>query len=82
MNVLIWDQRKYAYQGCFSTHWDRSFTPDVSSTTDGIQQCRDGCEDAGFAYFGLECPHTNTITGEQVVHCGKLQNFIVNNLQK
>merc|ERR1711879_472531 len=63
-----WDcvsTQMYTYRGCYTSTWDRSSTPDVPITEAGVQQCRDGCANAGFSYFGFECPHD----GGAEVHC-------------
>jgi len=59
------ENQRYSYSGCYSSGWDRSVTQDVPINAGGVITCRDYCNDAGYSYFGFECPHD----GGAEVHC-------------
>merc|ERR1740121_2922364 len=56
----------YAYHGCFlSLGWTR--VPNQPTTTAGVQECRDQCNQAGYEFFSFECPHDG---GRVACQCG------------
>ena len=58
----------YGYEGCYNgTVWENQRQSDVTADIGGVLQCRDDCENAGFSYFGLECPRSNN--GVLAMHC-------------
>jgi len=59
------NQASQHYVGCFSGGTAGNRRPDVPITAAGVQSCHDACKNAGFNFFGFECPHDN---GNEV-HC-------------
>jgi len=78
--------QKYAYVGCYSDSPAGQYRPpDVPTTIEGVQQCRDACADKGYKYFGFECPHGDQVhcecatgTGHQNIDQQKCKEFNVN----
>lgn len=50
------------YEGCFVGNTVVRPFGDVSNDMNGVEDCRKKCYDAGYAFFGMECPRST-------VHC-------------
>lgn len=69
------------YFGCFDSSKisdNRVYKNTVSLDIDGIWDCKNGCQNLGYQYYGFECPMQNGLK----VHCECIEDVPGNSLKK